>query len=198
MVTGRDLRLTSEPGSSTDSRGARRPLTSRALSIGLANAPTGARVLRFILGPGGNPLKAYNPARGMGERQDVPTGVWVTAGFFAIGGALHLAATLYDLPRPLALWPLWGALGRALLSALLAWGLWRRIALCRSIAMVYCLAVVITDAVVLAMAFAHAPVRFPDSLVWESLYEVPSCVLLFPFLRSPRASALFPRPLFGG
>jgi hypothetical protein len=134
----------------------------------------------------------------MGERQGVPTGVWATAGFFALGGLLHLAAAVHGLPRPLAFWPLWGAVGRALLSALLAWGLWRRIALCRSIAMVYCLAVLTTDAVVLGLAFAHAPVRFPDSVVWESLYEVPSCALLFPYLRSSRASALFPRPLFGG
>ena len=61
--------------------------------------------------------------------------------------------------------------------------------------MVYCLAVLTTDAIVLAMAFAHAPVPFPDSIVWESFYEVPSCALLFPYLRSARASALFPRPL---
>jgi hypothetical protein len=83
------------------------------------------------------------------------------------------------------------------LSLLLAWGLWRRIALCRSIALVYCLAVLTTDAVVLGLAFAHAPVQFPDSIVWESLYEVPSCALLFPYLRSSRASALFARPLIG-
>ncbi len=134
----------------------------------------------------------------MDARAPVPTGVWITAGFFAAGGALHLGAALHDLPHPLAFWSLWGAVGRALLNLLLAWGLWRRIALCRSIAMVYCLAVLTTDAIVLGMAFAHAPVRFPDSVVWESLYEVPSCALLFPYLRSARASALFPRPLIGG
>jgi hypothetical protein len=133
----------------------------------------------------------------MEERRAVPAGVWITAGFFAAGGLLHLGATLHELPRPLALWAVWGAVGRALLNLLLAWGLWRRIALCRSIAMVYCLAVLTTDAVVLGLAFAHAPVRFPDSIVWESLYEVPSCALLLPYLRSSRASALFPRPLIG-
>ena len=127
----------------------------------------------------------------------MPAGVWVTAGFFAAGGVLHLVATLHDLPRPLALWAVWGAVGRAFLSLLLAWGLWRRIALCRSIALVYCLAVLTTDVVVLGLAFAHAHVQFPDSIVWESLYEVPSCALLFPYLRSSRASALFPRPLIG-
>jgi hypothetical protein len=134
----------------------------------------------------------------MATRQGVPMGVWVTAGFFMAGGLLQLAGTLHDLPRPLAFWALWGAVGRALLNVLLAWGLWRRIAVCRSIAMIYCLAVLTTDAVVLGLAFAHAPVRFPDSIIWESLYEVPSCALLFPYLRSPRASALFPRPLLGG
>ena len=134
----------------------------------------------------------------MSARHGVPSGVWITAGFFAAGGLLHLGAALYELPRPLALWALWGAAGRALLNLLLAWGLWRRIAVCRSIAMVYCLAVLTTDAVVLGLAFAHAPLSFPESLVWESLYEVPSCALLFPYLRSPRASTLFPRPLIGG
>ena len=134
----------------------------------------------------------------MSDRQAVPTGVWVTAGFFAAGGVLHLGVALHDLPRPLALWAVWGAVGRALLSMLLAWGLWRRIALCRSVAMVYCLAVLTTDLVVLGLAFARAPVRFPDAVVWESLYEVPSCALLLPYLRSSRAAALFPRSLIGG
>src|SRR5215470_12495190 len=133
----------------------------------------------------------------MSERPRVPAGVWITAGCFATGGLLNLGITLHELPRPLVLWELWGAAGRMLLNLLLAWGLWRRIALCRSVAMVYCLAVLTTDAFVLGMAYAHAPVRFPESVIWESLYEVPSCVLLFPYLRSPRASALFPRPLFG-
>jgi hypothetical protein len=133
----------------------------------------------------------------MDGRATVPTGVWITAGFFAAGGVLHLGAALHDLPRPLAWWAVWGAVGRSLLNLLLAWGLWRRVALCRSIAMVYCLAVLTTDAVVLGLAFTHAPVRFPDSIVWESVFEVPSCALLFPYLRSARASALFPRPLIG-
>jgi hypothetical protein len=62
--------------------------------------------------------------------------------------------------------------------------------------MVYCLAVVVTDVCALALALAHAPLHFPPSVVVPSLFEVPSCVLLFPFLRSPAASALFPRPLF--
>ena len=49
----------------------------------------------------------------------------------------------------------------------------------------------------ISVAKGSAPVRFPDSIVWESLYEVPSCALLLPYLRSSRASALFPRPLIG-
>ena len=134
----------------------------------------------------------------MDDRGAVPTGVWVAAGFFAAGAALHLGATMHDLPRPVSLWAAWGAVGRALLNLLLAWGLWRRIAICRSIAIVYCLAVLTTDAVALGLAFAHAPIHVPDSIVWESLYEVPSCALLFPYLRSARVSALLPRPLIGG
>lgn len=134
----------------------------------------------------------------MNGRSPVPAGVWIAAGFFAAGGALHLGAALHDLPRPPGLWALWDAVGCALLNVLLAWGLWRRIALCRSIAMVYCLAVLTTYVVVLGLALSHAPVLFPDSIVWESLFEVPSCALLLPYLRSARASALFPRPLIGG
>src|SRR5262249_18278837 len=98
---------------------------------------------------------------------------------------------------PLPFGTLWQALGAGLLHFLLAWGLWRRIALCRSVAMVYCLAVVVTYLAALVLALAHAPLRFPPSGVVQSPYQVPSGVLLFPFLRSPRASVLFPRPLFG-
>ncbi len=125
-----------------------------------------------------------------------PLGVRVTAGFFALGGLIEIVLGLAEAPRPLTFWPVWEALGRSLLYVILAAGLWRRIALCRSIAMVYCLAALATHAVVLALAFAHAPVRFPTSVFVHSLYEVPSCALLFSYLRSPRASALFPRPLY--
>jgi hypothetical protein len=104
-----------------------------------------------------------------------PPGVWLSAAFFAASGLLEIA----------------------LLHFLLAWGLWRRIAFCRSVAMVYCLAAVVTYVVALGLALAQAPLRFPSSVVVQSLFQVPSCVLLFPFLRSPAASALFPRPLFG-
>jgi hypothetical protein len=126
-----------------------------------------------------------------------PWGVRVTAGFFALGGLIEIVLGLAEAPRPLTFWPMWETLGRSLLYVILAAGLWRRIALCRSIAMVYCLAALATHAVVLALAFAHAPVRFPTSVFVHSLYEVPSCALLFPYLRSARASALFPRPLLG-
>jgi hypothetical protein len=125
-----------------------------------------------------------------------PLGVRVTAGFFALGGLIEIVLGLAEAPRPLTFWPAWEAVGRSLLYVILAAGLWRRIALCRSIAMVYCLAALATHAVVLALAFAHAPVRFPTSVFVHSLYEIPSCALLLPYLRSPRASALFPRPLY--
>ena len=125
-----------------------------------------------------------------------PVGVWVSSGFFALGGLVEFGLALLELPRPVPFWGIWEALGRSLLYLIVAVGLWRRIALCRSIAMVYCLAALATHAFVLALAFAHAPVRFPTSVFIHSLYEVPSCALLFPYLRSARASALFPRPLF--
>jgi hypothetical protein len=121
----------------------------------------------------------------------------VTAGFFAASGVLEIAAGAWET-RPLAFWPMWDAFFRGVLHFLLAWGLWRRMAICRSVAMVYCLAMLTTYAVVLGLAFAQAPgVSFPDSVKLQSLIQVPSCSVLLPFLRSPRASELFPRPLFG-
>jgi hypothetical protein len=126
-----------------------------------------------------------------------PRGVWVPAAFFAAGGLLEIALALYEAPQPIRFWPLWEALGRALLHFLVAAGLWNRIAVCRSIAMVYCLAIVPTYAAALALAYADAPFRFPPSVVWQSLYQVPSCILLFPYLRSSEASLLFTRPLVG-
>jgi hypothetical protein len=125
-----------------------------------------------------------------------PRGVWVASGFFVISGLVEIGAAVYET-RPLAFWPLWDAFFRGVLHFFLAWGLWRRIAFCRSVAMVYCLAMLTTYSVVLAMALLQAPVAFPDSVKLQSLLQVPSCALLLPFLRSPRASQLFPRPLFG-
>jgi hypothetical protein len=125
-----------------------------------------------------------------------PRGVWLSAGFFALSGVLEIALALHDAPRPIPFDTAWQALGGGLLHFLVAWGLWHRIAVCRSVAMVYCLAVVVTYAAALLLALAQAPLRFPPSVVVQSLFQVPSCVLLFPFLRSPQAAALFPRPLF--
>ena len=126
-----------------------------------------------------------------------PTGLLATCAFFAAAAVLELGLSLWELPRPWTFWPAWEALGRSILYALLAWGLWHRVALCRSIALVYCLAAVILYAVVLGLALAQAPLRFPGSLILQSLYQVPSCVLVFAYLRSPRAGAVFTRPLFG-
>jgi hypothetical protein len=126
-----------------------------------------------------------------------PTGVWVASAFFAIAGVLEVGLAVWEAPHPMPLATLWEASGRGLLHLLLAWGLWRRIALCRSVAMVYCLAMLVTYAAVLLLA-AQAPVRFPTSVIVKSVYEVPSCALLLPYLRSAEASLLFRRPLFGG
>lgn len=125
----------------------------------------------------------------------MPKGVWVPAAFFVAGGLLEIVLAAYESPRPWAFWPLWEALGRAVMHFLVAFGLWQRVAVCRSIAMVYCLAVVPTYAAAIALAYAGAPFRFPPSVVFQSLYQIPSCLLLFPYLRSARASSLFTRPL---
>lgn len=135
-----------------------------------------------------------NPAP-PGSPAGAVTGVRVASAFFLLGGVLEVAMHLHDAPRPLAFWPAWEALGRGLLHALLAWGLWHRLAFCRSLAIVYCFAVLILYTVVLGLALAHAPLQFPPAVVVQSLYELPSCALLLPWLRSPRAAAAFPRHL---
>jgi hypothetical protein len=123
-------------------------------------------------------------------------GVWLSASFFAVSGVLEIALAVHDAPRPVPFATVWQATGTGLLHFLLAWGLGRRIAFCRSVAMVYCLAAIVTYVIAVGLALAHAPLLFPSAVVVQSLFQMPSCVLLFPFLRSPAASALFPRPLF--
>lgn len=126
-----------------------------------------------------------------------PRGVWVAAAFFALSGVLEIVVTLLEIPRPLTFWPVWEALGRGILHFLLAAGVWNRIALCRQVAMIYCLAVLATYGLALGLALAHAPLRYPASLVIQSLFQVPSCTLLLPYLRSPQAALMFTRPLLG-
>jgi hypothetical protein len=129
-------------------------------------------------------------------RELPPLPVRAAAGFFAVSGALEVALALWET-RPLSFWPVWDAGLRGVAHLLLAYGLWLQRALCRSIAIVYCIAALVTYGIVLGLAFAQAPVLFPDSLKLQSMIQVPSCVLLLPFLRSRRASELFPHPLFG-
>jgi hypothetical protein len=120
----------------------------------------------------------------------------LTTVFFAASGVFEVVLAFADTPGP-AFDSLWEALGRALLHGLLAAGLWRGYALCRTLAYIYCLAALVTYAVVLAMALWGAPVPFPPSVVVQSLFQVPSCLLLAPWLRSPAAAQAFPRPLLG-
>ena len=133
----------------------------------------------------------------MGAKGMEPPGVVAACLFFALAGVLELGLSLWELPRPWPFWPAWEALGRSMLYVLVAWGLWRRIAVCRTIAIVYCLAAVILYLVVIGLALAQAPLSFPPSLVIQSLYQVPSSILLFAYLRSPRAAGVFTRPLLG-
>jgi len=127
----------------------------------------------------------------------IPRGVAMSAAFFVLAGLLDLAASLAEAERPLAFGLVWEALGRLLFHLLLGWGLLRRLALCRFIAIVYCLAALVTYGIVLLLALAQAPVRFPRSVFLGSLFQVPSCALLLPWLRSAEASSLLDRPLFG-
>jgi hypothetical protein len=123
------------------------------------------------------------------------SGVAAAAAFFALSGLLEIVLSLGDLNAPLRFWPVWEAVGRGVLHFLLAAGLWARFAVCRSAAMVYCLAALVTYVAALALALGQAPLRFPTYVVVQSLFQVPSCALLLPYLRSPEASRAFKRPL---
>jgi hypothetical protein len=126
-----------------------------------------------------------------------PAGLRWAALFFAVSGMLELVLAPFDGPGATAPLPLWEALGRALLHWLLAAALLARLALARWLALVYCLAALATYAFVLAMALAGAPVRFPPSVIVQSLVQVPSCALLLPWLRSSAAAQVLSRPLSG-
>ena len=125
-------------------------------------------------------------------RSPLPLAAHLCAGFFVLSGVLEMAFPWVEDPTAGGLWS--GA-GQALLHWLLAAGLWGRLALCRVLALVYCLAALVTYGVVLALALARAPVLFPESVILMSLVQVPSCAVLFPWLRSPAALVAFPRPL---
>lgn len=129
----------------------------------------------------------------MNEARPHP-GFVASVAFFALAGVLEVVLPVLTHPG-LPLVRLWEAAGRGTFHFLLALGLWHRVALCRSIAMVYCLAALATYGAVLALALAHAPFLFPRPVVLGSLFEVPSCALLYPWLRSPAASLVFHRPL---
>ena len=72
-------------------------------------------------------------------------------------GVLELAALAWELPRPWSFWPAWEALGRTCSMCCCAWGLWHRIALCRTIALVYCLAAIVLYLAVLGLALRPGP-----------------------------------------
>lgn len=127
--------------------------------------------------------------------EPLPRALLAAAAYFTVGGLLEIFLGIWDLPRPLAFWGIWDAVGRGLLHFGLAAMLVERIPLARWVALVYCLATLILHAVVLALAFARAPgVAFPPSVVVRSLYDLPSCALLLPWLRSETAALAFRRP----
>jgi hypothetical protein len=90
----------------------------------------------------------------------------------------------------------WEATGRGTFDLLVAFGLWKRVAIVRTLAMIYCLGAILTYAAALGLAWIAAPFHFSRALVLSSLFEVPSCAVLYPWLRSSRAAAIFTRPLF--
>jgi hypothetical protein len=125
-----------------------------------------------------------------------PRAVWAATVFFVGAGLLEIVLGVREMPEPLSFWPVWETLGRGLLHLVLAFGIWNRVAFCRQAALVYCAAVLLTYAAALALALLHAPIEVPDSVVVQSLYQIPSCALLIPYLRSPQAAVTFVKPLW--
>jgi hypothetical protein len=126
-----------------------------------------------------------------------PAGLYWSTGFFVAAGLLELLLPATTDPGARTFVRLWEAAGKATLDFLVAAGLWKRLALVRSVAMVYCLGAILVYAAALALAFAGAPFRYSQALVIASLFEVPSCALLYPWLRSAEAGSVFTRPLVG-
>jgi hypothetical protein len=126
------------------------------------------------------------------DRPALPLPGLLCVGFFVVSGLLELGLGLAEPTGPEAVW---NGAGQALLHWLLAAGLWRRLTVCRVLALVYCLATLVTYGAVLALALAREPLRFPPSVVVLSLFQVPSAAVLLPWLRSAAAVRAFPRRL---
>ncbi len=122
-------------------------------------------------------------------------GLYWAVAFFATAGLLEVALPVLTDPGSRSFVRVWESVGRGTLDLLVAFGLWRRVALVRSIAMIYCLAALATYGAALALAWAAAPFQFSRALVLGSLFEVPSCAVLYRWLRSQAAAAIFTRPL---
>jgi hypothetical protein len=133
--------------------------------------------------------------RPQGAGGAAPPGVVLPTVFFLVAGVLDVALRIRELPAPLPFWPVWESVGSGLAHWLVAYGLWKRVAVVRSLALVYCLGSVIVYLFALVLAYTGAPVHFPDYVVLQSLYQVPSCTLLFNYLRSEPAGHLYTRPL---
>jgi hypothetical protein len=125
-----------------------------------------------------------------------PPGVWLPAIFFAAAGLLDFGLTVFASSRPPDFDLAWTASGRTLLNVLLAYGLWRRLGLCRSIAVAYCLGTIAAYSIAILLAIAQQPLSYPPRIVIGSAFEVPLCVLIFRHLRSPEGAGLFSKPLF--
>ena len=125
-----------------------------------------------------------------------PRGALISAAFFFVSGILDSVLNLLHVGNGVDFTTAWTIVGRGLMSVIVGYGLWHRVALCRSIALIYCLASVVTYSAALALAFSRQPLHFPPAVVVGSAFEVPSCVVLFMYLRSREAATLFVRPLF--
>ena len=125
-----------------------------------------------------------------------PAAVWLPAAFFVTAGLLDFALSVFAAGHPARLGDAWTASGRTTLNVLLAFGLWNRVWLSRTIAIAYCVGAIGVYTLAILLAVTHQPLSYPPSIMIGSLFEVPFCVLVYRHLRSPRAAELFSKPLF--
>jgi hypothetical protein len=125
-----------------------------------------------------------------------PAGVWLPAAFFVAAGVLDFVLSVFAAGHPASFDDAWTAAGRTMMNVVLAFGLWNRVWLSRTVAIVYCLGAISVYTLAILLAVTHQPLSYPPSIVIGSAFEVPLCVVVYRHLRTRHAAELFSQDLF--